>query len=197
MAAPPTKWSCVMPTGLSREEADDITLRNQTESPLLRLPGEIRNKIYDYAFSGHIIHVFGNEPNHSLYGSVDWLPVGYSLSMLIKTTTLCRQIRSETALLPFGCNKFWVSPPLLPDFLTTLGPQQRDAIKVVGVSVVRGGRRIDHFLPAMECWLELTGLSRVDVKLYDSQLGDAQRLQGWVRDIFKGYIPMDTKLCFE
>jgi hypothetical protein len=29
--------------------------RNDRESPLLRLPGEIRNKIYEFAVGGHII----------------------------------------------------------------------------------------------------------------------------------------------
>ncbi|KAH6864799.1 hypothetical protein BKA58DRAFT_471995 [Alternaria rosae] len=33
----------------------EITTRNMTQSPLLRLPGELRNKIFAYAVGGHVI----------------------------------------------------------------------------------------------------------------------------------------------
>ena len=40
--------------------------RNEKESPLLRLPGEIRNKIYEFAVGGHIIIIknYGREPTY-------------------------------------------------------------------------------------------------------------------------------------
>ncbi|KAL1603885.1 hypothetical protein SLS60_005477 [Paraconiothyrium brasiliense] len=37
--------------------AEAITLRNQLESSFLRLPGEIRNKIYTYTFPGTVLSV--------------------------------------------------------------------------------------------------------------------------------------------
>ncbi|KAF1840622.1 uncharacterized protein K460DRAFT_259121, partial [Cucurbitaria berberidis CBS 394.84] len=107
------------------------TLRNQRESPLLRLPGEIRNRIYDYAFSGHIVHVLGPSREYPMYRATDWQPTGYSLSTLNNTTTLCRQIRSETVLLPLERNEFMLPPLLLSYLLSTLAPQQLHAITTV------------------------------------------------------------------
>ncbi|KAL1603499.1 beta transducin [Paraconiothyrium brasiliense] len=39
----------------------EIVKRNATESPLLRLPGEIRNKIWDYAMTGNIVNIHEDE----------------------------------------------------------------------------------------------------------------------------------------
>ncbi|KAI4915294.1 hypothetical protein J4E85_010419 [Alternaria conjuncta] len=46
---------------LTSKEAREVTLQNQVDSPLLRLPGEIRNKIYAYACS-RTQAVFNNSP---------------------------------------------------------------------------------------------------------------------------------------
>ncbi|KAI4629102.1 uncharacterized protein J4E87_003363 [Alternaria ethzedia] len=46
---------------LTSKEAREITLQNQLDSPLLRLPPEIRNKIYAYACS-RTQAVFNNSP---------------------------------------------------------------------------------------------------------------------------------------
>jgi hypothetical protein len=81
-------------------------MRNKHESPLLRLPGEIRNEIYAYvlgnkhycvATSNHIDHDTGQtlSPNGFLTSSKD-------LALL----TVCRQIHTEAHLLPFVLNTF-------------------------------------------------------------------------------------------
>ena len=47
------------------------TTRNMTQSPLLRLPGELRNKIFAYAVGGHIITVTRVPPYESSESSDD------------------------------------------------------------------------------------------------------------------------------
>lgn len=73
-------------------------------SPLLRLPGELRNKIYEYVFS-----------DQTICPSEDWLCGTIKLSCKSTTATwfedtfevftaltkTCRQIHEETRLLPF------------------------------------------------------------------------------------------------
>ncbi|KAF2831423.1 hypothetical protein CC86DRAFT_378266 [Ophiobolus disseminans] len=42
---------------MSNKALNTITLRNQQESPLLRLPGELRNRVYDEVFRDTSLHV--------------------------------------------------------------------------------------------------------------------------------------------
>ncbi|KAF2654422.1 hypothetical protein K491DRAFT_758962 [Lophiostoma macrostomum CBS 122681] len=50
---------------------DDITARNSQESPLLRLPAEIRERIWLFAFGGRILHIhpdgYGLRLSHATY----------------------------------------------------------------------------------------------------------------------------------
>ena len=79
------------------------TLRNQQESPLLRLPAEIRNAIYHYALGGN------NVPCHDLDMFKDpvgdWTPTR-PVSNLTTITRACRQTHAESALLFFKINQF-------------------------------------------------------------------------------------------
>ena len=72
--------------------------RNQTESPLLRLPGELRNKIYEYALSQSIFQIVWY--NH--YGD-HLVRTFYPLDLAYLPKT-CRQIYQETLLLPTSLN---------------------------------------------------------------------------------------------
>ncbi|KAF2831013.1 hypothetical protein CC86DRAFT_401574 [Ophiobolus disseminans] len=112
-------------------------LQCDRNSPLLRLPAELRNIIFDLVIGGYKIHVCGrllchaccrrelgdddaykeyfddvgsvNEvdgyPNperaHPVYQPIHWPSDATAL------TTTCRQIRSETRLLPFALNIFY------------------------------------------------------------------------------------------
>ena len=88
--------------------------RNAKYSPLLRLPGEIRNKIWAFAMGGHYIDVhevvqfrtvesiwvrtgFRAQPN---LGDKASQPSGFHLP------EVCRQIYSETATLGYKLNTF-------------------------------------------------------------------------------------------
>lgn len=80
--------------------------RNDRESPLLRLPVEIRNKIYTYVFRNdvHCFHI----PLHGFLLSparprlVLKKPASAQLALL----SVCRKVYRDAALLPFSLNLF-------------------------------------------------------------------------------------------
>ncbi|CAE7000757.1 hypothetical protein CFE70_001059 [Pyrenophora teres f. teres 0-1] len=77
---------------------DHITQLNATNSPLLRLPAELRNQIYEYALGGHIFYFYtecSNEYPHDRFFHND-----------IALVYVCRQLNAETALLPYALNSF-------------------------------------------------------------------------------------------
>ena len=68
---------------------DDVsTCDNQLNSPLLRLPGEIRNRVYEYVFSGSetvVNHLYRNRWPHS------------KKSTPVHVLATCRQIHHEAS----------------------------------------------------------------------------------------------------
>ncbi|CAO2653658.1 Nn.00g030690.m01.CDS01 [Neocucurbitaria sp. VM-36] len=133
MAHPPRrprrhgKFKRPPPKRLSSEEADAIMERNQSVSPLLRLPGEIRNKIYHYVFrvDGIKIWVFpetnpsgGNfRMVHALCPANNIRMCWWYLSNHIHLTAVCRQIHAEAALLPYMINILEMDLLTVPDFV--------------------------------------------------------------------------------
>ena len=71
-------------------------------SPLLRLPPELRNKIYAYIFSGYQIDIwFADKFEASLTGENSWRSTPDIFQALVAPTYTCRQIYAETRLLPY------------------------------------------------------------------------------------------------
>jgi hypothetical protein len=118
------------------------TLRNQKESPLLRLPAELRDKIYGYVFSGgRIIPHFspirntfaifqGFIRNQTIFGPVHG---DNPLALLY----VCRQTYAETALLPFQEFVFAVGGLGVDSFnlmMDAFTKQQRESIRHVALS---------------------------------------------------------------
>jgi len=114
------------------------TLRNQRESPLLRLPAELRNQIYVYVLGGHEIRTESrphgyNMSSHppiqlSSHNKDDWNRPHHFLAL----TATSRQLRSETTWLPFKLNTFRAHHNRgFKHFLWTLTFQQRDAIRTI------------------------------------------------------------------
>ncbi|KAF1840505.1 uncharacterized protein K460DRAFT_421449 [Cucurbitaria berberidis CBS 394.84] len=53
----------------SQDDREAKTLRNQQESPFLRLPAELRNKIYGYVFNNELVNLYiTGEPEKSCFG---------------------------------------------------------------------------------------------------------------------------------
>ena len=76
---------------------DYSSLRNQRESPLLRLPAELRNRIYEYAL------IFSNITKQKT-----------AIQSVFYTS---RQVYKEIALLPFNVNIFEISHNDINGFL--------------------------------------------------------------------------------
>ncbi|KAI4648275.1 hypothetical protein J4E93_004687 [Alternaria ventricosa] len=82
-----------------------IARQNQRNSPLLRLPAEIRNLIFGYALGGRTFHI-----SHNIYQDVTKntnVSKNTSVSKnALALLAVCRQVFAETALLPFSSNTF-------------------------------------------------------------------------------------------
>jgi hypothetical protein len=116
--------------------------RNRKTSPLLRLPGELRNRVYGYALSGVTISVFpAPKPwdpaqlHAHVADPVTALTATSNVMDTINLTRVCRQIHAETRLLPFRAFTFHVnSDGSFNKFIDILLAVQRDAISTIEVS---------------------------------------------------------------
>lgn len=109
------------------------TARNKTESPLLRLPGEIRNLIYGYVFTSvpyQVVDVYDEETGTHLGTHIHDRPVGVDL------TRVCCELHHDTALLPFLLNEFrCLEVKVLGRLHDLLQPEQRKVIRKLTVVV--------------------------------------------------------------
>lgn len=137
---------------------------NQTRSPLLRLPPEIRNKIYRLLLASRRIHVL-HDPRTRSFHCVSLLraanPWRYRpRHLLSRGMTLlgpvCRQLYHETDLMAYGENTWsWQTPGVMERFLVTerrLSVAQRRAVREVCVRGIPGtlGRRVRGLLGGLE-----------------------------------------------
>ncbi|KAH7076356.1 hypothetical protein BKA63DRAFT_564750 [Paraphoma chrysanthemicola] len=114
---------------------------NASRSSLLRLPGELRNKIYKFAIGSHYYHI--EEVTHSRTEKSWWVKtIGRAyLSPKDKTPQstafhlpeVCRQIYSETATLAYALNTFIIDFDTggNKDLIKNLLPAQKNAIRSV------------------------------------------------------------------
>jgi hypothetical protein len=107
---------------------------HNSNSLLLRLPGELRNKIYEYAFGGHSVEVqYGpSSDDEDLYCHAPGSTVSL-WSDLLSRTTICRQIHEETRLLPYALNIFWILTwgAGFADWVQKLDESQKSAMRKV------------------------------------------------------------------
>lgn len=116
-------------------------IRNQRESPLLKLPAELRNRIYGY--------VLGRDPMHihlSIHQAISLVPeqeylydratpaqIRYSRQLLAITET-CRQIHTEAQFMLFSLNEFYGSPRALQRGLfSTLTKTQYSTLNTIHI----------------------------------------------------------------
>ncbi|KAF3001976.1 hypothetical protein E8E13_007635 [Curvularia kusanoi] len=87
-----------------------ISQRNREQSPLLRLPGELRNRIYEFAIGGHVVDVLHRYFIQDRF--ISTLPVrgpkdaSEKFLRLLNLAHTCRQLYEETRLLPYALNIF-------------------------------------------------------------------------------------------
>ncbi|KAH5409324.1 hypothetical protein HBI46_172450 [Parastagonospora nodorum] len=141
-------------TGMAVTAQDKITLRNAEQSPLLRLPAELRTKIYQYTLGGLEITLTRSIIAQRLClnsrerAANDERHPFYKLPSPSATLLSCRQVNSEAKLLLFSSNHFSIESfePFM-EFLDALSPAQRNAIgtvRIVGVGLNRTLGRHDH-----------------------------------------------------
>ncbi|KAF2635243.1 hypothetical protein P280DRAFT_473967 [Massarina eburnea CBS 473.64] len=131
----------------------DITKRNATESPLLRLPAELRNRIYEYAIGGGIIVVddiiafprdgwleytvtYRDASDVGNFSRFDGSDKPLRVSRIFALDRTCRQTWSESHKLLFSHNKFhFMVNETMKDFVRhRLTTAQRHAIKGASTS---------------------------------------------------------------
>ena len=99
---------------------------------MLRLSGEIRNRIYEYAFGGSVILPGDYIPpggnvtvNSSHTGRRGQCPENWA--QLQNLTRVCRRIRAESRLLPRSHNNVWISPA----FGTWVGALNEEVVQAI------------------------------------------------------------------
>ncbi|KAK1918574.1 hypothetical protein P3342_001493 [Pyrenophora teres f. teres] len=121
----------VEPTALNAMETNAISLRNQQESPLLRLPSELRNMIYAYTFGNTTIRITREKRHSCCHGHPSQNPGGIAWkgNRIFGITQVCRELRSEIGLMPFEMAIFYnTSCFYWPEFLNGLSVDQVGAI---------------------------------------------------------------------
>lgn len=121
---------------------------NAQQSPLLRLPQEIRDIIWIYVVGNKEIKTATRQPNNLLSSC----GVGKAQPLIdLSLVKTCRQIYSETVFLPYQKNTFWVRMGDNAARLSVLGGIQdacREQITKVKVSMRRGTSLNEHIATA-------------------------------------------------
>ncbi|KAF2707470.1 hypothetical protein K504DRAFT_535132 [Pleomassaria siparia CBS 279.74] len=97
------------------EHVAAIAKRNATESPLLRLPGEIRNRIWEYACCGEVVfsYSFDGGKGKSNRRIEKTSLENTAAQSAFRIPRICRQIYVETATLPYSLSTFMWRCPML------------------------------------------------------------------------------------
>jgi hypothetical protein len=109
---------------------------NAKSSPLLHLPGEIRNSIYEYVLQEDAPYRLATAMILEDLRKVSLFPVVPHRLALLRT---CRQLYLETALLPFQLNIFAFRSRTFRDFVSSqLTRAQRHAIRGIETCIHAG-----------------------------------------------------------
>ena len=153
--------------------------RNANKSQLLRLPGEIRNKIWQFATSGY--YVYGP------YYEDGWGACSYSTQKFERDISafqlpqVCRQIYTETATLPYTTNTFILLYSWGKAWTDAMIPAYREAITSIYVDLDYCPTSPAWFLTIAHLLKELPNLGHAQfsaamvymVQLVDEQAVDA------------------------
>ncbi|KAJ4372416.1 hypothetical protein N0V83_004190 [Neocucurbitaria cava] len=148
-----------------------IYLRNKKESRLLRLPGEIRNQIYEYIFRGHTLYLcqktFDAPPDMQKQKKT---MIHYKRERLALLET-CRQICAEARLLPFKLNGIAGSFETMSRAITHgLRRGQANALTTMDMTFAKG--TTDRNLDARSIlWVVggLTGLKQLTIRYVEKE----------------------------
>ena len=107
------------------------SLRNQRESPLMRLPAELRDSVFKYLLGGQELRIMVYED--PLLASRPMGDTGHfkDTKNFVTITQTCRQAHSDTKLMPFGLNKIVGNAVDLSTFMDDAAAWQIKAIETV------------------------------------------------------------------
>ena len=111
---------------------NEIMIRNASTSPLLRLPPEIRLRIYKHVFGGQQLWMDFHGLQYSLSTSVHRYRMIKDLDrkLDIRLLRVCRQIFTEAALLPYTLNEFvFKSERGWRKFVNSMRPGKKQVVK--------------------------------------------------------------------
>jgi len=156
-------------------------------SPLLLLPRELRDYIWEYVLGGYLI--FNTQPERPLAMAHDSDKyIKHPLAILC----VCRSTYAEARLLPFAINTFWYRPtyPPMPsdvdDWWRKLIPAQFNAIRTVSMHL---GRDVtDTDILQAEALAPLVGLRTIVFTGYAGYTGS------WRDNTDEGFHSMKDKL---
>lgn len=169
------------------------TRRNEKESPLLRLPAELRNKIYEYTIGGYVIELFEStkKPHYNMLSQADGHYTALANPTVLSKT--CRQLHKETALLPYSLNTFHGRIRYIHKFLKGLTKAQREQIKSLEIFFVRtdlfkGSGSCLVFRPGAlknhACWIRLmVSLECLEYSFAEANETIAEEIVATIREI--------------
>ncbi|OAF98978.1 uncharacterized protein CC84DRAFT_1181717 [Paraphaeosphaeria sporulosa] len=157
----------------------EVTERNATQSPLLRLPGELRNKIWRYATTGNIVNIHDDDSRwdsvfckgHTVGvvgedNPMRWLSTRAEdkprLPTAFHLSAVCRQIYHEVGILAYSDSIFVLSSwndegELMRQWVRTgLAPAHKNAIKDIAIDEENfyayhlSGVKLRDFFPSLE-----------------------------------------------
>ena len=199
-----------------RRACEALFLKNQTNSPLLDLPAEIRKIIFDYVYMyKKTVSIYASR---GTTGRIYVAPTPLSLQyprILLSLPRTCRQINAETKHLPFATGK------LVGDYLsvettitTKLNRAQADAITNIELRLDNWtqleywkhghpchfssgeliAKVVSHLTPDLRALCELHGLKKLALIPGDkySKRQDWDTVSGYclaaVREVFRGIL---------
>lgn len=158
--------TCTFPRSLtdSLDLSSNSAERNAQESPLLRLPPELRNRIWTYVLS----------TKDDITPDADGKDFKWNLEEIhLDIIGVCRQTYAETAMLPFALGSFrFRNFNRMQQLLDITFPEQRSAISKIKLPCccrAQGFNRIYYDYPLKE----LPGLVSVGVWCVDGKCNDA------------------------
>ncbi|KAF7671333.1 hypothetical protein GT037_010658, partial [Alternaria burnsii] len=179
-----------MPQPLSPGDADLVASRNRLQSPLLRLPGEIRNRIYAFAFTVQRIQVVAVSARlvHLVWPE-DWRGLKHSqlypLSELISSIMVCRQFYTEASPLIPRLNEFcFIDPDDTQRFTEHMPQKFLEAIETVVMA-----NCVPETLEGLQLMADITlprmcGLKKIVVRPGVSFVGSFLHMQEVFRKMF-------------
>jgi hypothetical protein len=168
------------------------TVLNARNSPLLRLPGELRNTIYEYVLDeGGYTFIIPHRPARAF---------GERKNRLAPLS-VCRRIHQETVLLPLSLNEFQFFYNVgFRDLFLAIGPSKRRAIREVRLE----DQQLRNIL------VRITGLQQLGFGSLSELLPNIQRIrvttQSWGKDVrggktlgdwLRGGLPRDVDMKIE